>query len=255
MGISGFVSNIDLFTCALQVFRHNDFVIRTSRLKFIGSESSVSNRLLTLLSHLSNALFYRESKFDSLLSERIDILSIEARVGYLEEKELQFGAFFDSLERLHESLNNLEEHLHADTNSYLVVGFDLVVPNKYFILPTILASSALLLPVVWKVIQTGEGVELSFFASFQAFLLASIAYLLESVRMNFHLLLLLKTAFFLLVPMLLDLQLACMFFGVLGLLLTFAKVNVSLLTLAIPLLLLPRFFAMEFTAAGSSNKG
>ncbi len=256
MGISGFVSNIDLFSCALQVFRHNDFVIRTSSLKFISSESRYSNRLLTLFSHWAKALFHKYDRFDSLLGDRIDILSIRAKIGYADEREMQLSAFFDSLERLHDSLNNLEEHLHADTNSYLVVGFDLVVPNKYFIIPTILASSSLLFFAAWKTLQSEEGLEFSFFFSCQIFLFAFTAFALQkTIEMNFYIILLLKISFYLLVCLFAQLKLACIFFGVFGLLLTFSKVDESLFTLLIPLFLLPRCISqMNFTEEGSNSK-
>ena len=83
-----------------------------------------------------------KTQFTSFLDNRIDTLSIDANLRLKNSNDVE--SFIDSLESINNSLNNLEEHMHAFTNFYVPLCYDKFANIPLIILPSILLSSGIL---------------------------------------------------------------------------------------------------------------
>lgn len=171
-GNKGRVSNIDLFAASSTIFKAGKWAITTT--PWTSDSSSYLNKLASFLYSFYPIAKKSEDKFEDLLDNRIDIITIEVHLST--ESGKQMHKFLNSLEALHHCLNNLEEHLHAFTNFYIPLNSGIFANLPHVILGPILLSSALLIVIVQECLLNGL-VNESFVAS--TFILTLILFVAE----------------------------------------------------------------------------
>lgn len=150
-GAKGKVANIDLFTCAEFIFTSDNFEVDIVENR-VHDAKTIAGRKESFVIQLKDAFGQnKRHSFFTLLDHRIDCLYMKA--SFDDSRKRHFLSFYDSIQCFLTSLNNLEEHLHAFTNAYIVLSREKFSNLPAFIIGPLLGVGAIMVPNIMRILS------------------------------------------------------------------------------------------------------